>query len=69
MVDMSWMYLIRDIRVYRRDLIFSKRRIFDDALRPSAGGTSALIAYPDAFYHVKQADFDRAKAAVEEGEF
>ena len=57
--DLRWSANMCRVRRMRRELIFSRRRIFDDALRPEAT-VGTIIAYPDAFYHVRIDDVCRA---------
>lgn len=60
--DWRWALQMRKVRALRRDMTFSTRHCFDDELRrPIDGIESALrIAYPDAIYHARSADFRRA---------
>jgi hypothetical protein len=59
----GWLSIMAEAYTIRSGLYYSRRRRFDDALRPiTAGG--APIAYPDAVYHLTQADLDRAKEAI-----
>lgn len=61
-----WATLLCDIGYYRDGLMFTQRRVFDDALRPpSLTRTDEMMAYPTAIYRVTAADFARAKLAVE----
>lgn len=63
--DAGWLSLMAEIYATRRGLYFSRRKRFDEALRPKTSNGS-VIAYPDAIYHLTQADLDRAKATIGE---
>lgn len=60
--DRRWAANARRARAWRRRLLFSQRQAFDNALRPIVGG--AIIAYPDALYHVTDDDLIRAMEAA-----
>lgn len=60
--DFRWAMNVKRARAYRRKLMFAERQIFDDALRPPLRG--AVIAYPDAIYHISVDDVIRAARAV-----
>lgn len=62
----DWLGLLAEIYAIRRSLYYSRRRTFDAALRPRV--ENGVIDYPDAIYHIKQADLDRAKEAIEHGQ-
>lgn len=59
--SIGWLSLMAEIYAIRSGLYFSRRKKFDQALRPIAEG-GGIIAYPDAIYHITQADLERAKA-------
>lgn len=61
--DIAWAWRMFRVRRIRRTLLFSRRSVYDKALRPSAG--SAIVAYPDAIYFVQHHDMLRAARAVE----
>jgi hypothetical protein len=62
--DLRWALNVMHARAYRRTLIFSQRKAFDDALRPSLEESHAsVVGYPDAFYHVSIDDLCRAIVA------
>jgi hypothetical protein len=63
MDDLAWAWRMLQARRIRRGLIFSRRKAYDDALRPSAG--SSIIGYPDAFYYVQKHDMMRAATLAE----
>ena len=56
--DFRWAMNVMRARRWRRELAFSRRVAFDDALRRPLRG--AVIAYPDAFYYVTIDDLCRA---------
>lgn len=60
--DFRWAMNVKRARAYRRTLMFSQRHTFDDELRPKLSG--AVIAYPDALYHVEIDDLLRATMAA-----
>ena len=65
--DRRWAANLRRARAWRRTLIFSKRKRFDEELRPKLE-PGAVIAYPDAFYEVTTDDLLRAmRASMQEG--
>jgi hypothetical protein len=59
----GWLSLMAEAYSIRSALYFSARHRFDDELRPLTED-GARIAYPDAIYHITQADLDRAKGAI-----
>ena len=61
--DFRWAMNAKRARAFRRDLMFSQRQVFDAALRPPVDGPN-VIAYPDAFYHMKIDDVCRALLAA-----
>ena len=60
--DVRWAVRMFHARRHRRQLGFSSRIAFDNALRPKLDAPN-VIAYPDAFYHTKPADHERAISA------
>ena len=63
--DWAWAWRVRRVRALRRRLTFSRRLAFDREFQPLIDG--GRIAYPDAFYHTKREDWERArKAAIAE---
>ena len=59
--DWRWAANARRARAWRRELSFSRRQEFDHALRPKIKGEQgAVIAYPDAIYHITVDDVCRA---------
>lgn len=60
--DIKWAWCLVRVRRWRRNLKFSQRTLFDDALRPQfkEGDLVSHIQYPDALYYVKHHDFKRA---------
>lgn len=61
--DIAWAWRMIKVRRIRRGLIFSARKAYDTALRPSSG--SEIVRYPDALYYVQTRDMIRAAASVE----
>ena len=59
----EWLGQVVRVNVIRAQLIFSKRRAFDLALRP-VSENGATMLYPDAFYSITKDDVNRALAAV-----
>lgn len=54
----------RKASAWRRELLFSQRVAFDDALRPRLKNeVGKAIAYPDAIYHIDIDDLCRAMVA------
>lgn len=60
--DWRWAMNAKRARAWRRRMMFSQRKAFDDALRPPIRG--AVIAYPDALYHISIDDLCRAIKAT-----
>lgn len=60
--DRRWAANVRRARAFRRELTFSQRIKFDNALRHSLGD-GTCIAYPGAFYHVEIGDLLNAITA------
>lgn len=60
LADWRWAMNVRRARAWRRDCSFSARVRFDTAYRPRLKEPGAVIAYPDALYHVDSADLARA---------
>lgn len=56
----EWLETMLRICDIRDHLIFSRRRKFDEALRPLTQ-RGFPVAYPDAIYCVTRADVDRAE--------
>lgn len=66
--DYRWAMNAMRARRWRRNLSFSARIAFDDALRPRLEKTAydqgqPVIAYPDAVYHITVHDVIRAMGA------
>lgn len=61
--DEELIALVKRVFDLRRPLLFSRRKMFDDALRPYAE-SGGRIAYPDALYHITKKDVDRAEDIV-----
>lgn len=61
--DLAWAWRMFKIRRIRRELRFSLRKAYDEALRPSSG--SAIVSYPDAIYFIEKQDMMRARGAAE----
>jgi len=60
-----WGANMRRARAFRETLCFSARQKFDAALRPRLGGEEgAVVAYPDALYHITIDDLCRAIRAA-----
>jgi hypothetical protein len=53
------------LRRLRRDISFSGRVYMDSMLQPWMEGGDVRIAYPDAFWHARQDDIDRAIRVAE----
>jgi hypothetical protein len=65
--DWAWAARVRRARRARRGLSFSGRARFDAALRPRLRQEPGLVvAYPDAFYHVRDEDLSCAEKAAAE---
>lgn len=69
---MKWLWAMRWARKFlrRRDVLFSHRQKFFDALRPRFENEypderTTVVAYPDAIFMVKAADVDRAIEAAQ----
>lgn len=62
----GWLSLVAEAYAIRSSLYYSRRKRFDDALRPITM-SGDRIAYPDAFYHLTPEDLDRAKAEINNG--
>lgn len=63
--DILWGIRMVKAKRFRRRIGFSSRIRFDDFLRPRVLNTDAsVIAYPDATYHAKAEDFERATRAA-----
>lgn len=62
LADFRWAMNAMRVRRHRRRLGFMERERFDNLLRPIIGeeGHRAIIAYPDALYHVRDCDVSRA---------
>jgi hypothetical protein len=60
--DWRWAMNVKRARAWRRNIHFSARKRFDDAIRHPIGPGS-VIAYPDAFYYVEIDDLCRAMEA------
>lgn len=59
--DRRWAANMRRARAWRRGLSFSRRRAFDEAIRPNVANDPRVgVAYPDAFYHITIDDLLRA---------
>lgn len=63
--DFRWALWMVICRRYRRSLLFHQRLAFDDALRPKVPKRHpqhepVVIAYPDAIYHTRPEDIQRA---------
>jgi len=56
--DIRWSANVRRARKFRRNLSFSKRKIFDEELRYRT--ENSVVSYPDAFYHLTIDDLLRA---------
>lgn len=63
--DWKWAARMWRAKRHRRKLGFSERMKFDGALRPIVDGMGAVIDYPDALYHARGHDVDRAIKAAE----
>lgn len=57
--DVAWAIDMFRVRRLRRRLLFSRREIFDNEVRPKVDG-GAVIAHPDAIYLAGRADIERA---------
>ena len=64
--DFRWAMNAMRARRYRRRLLFAERQRFDSILRPILGeqGDKSIIAYPDAIYHMRPCDLQRAISFV-----
>lgn len=61
--DIAWAIDMFRVRRLRRRLLFSRREIFDNEVRPKLDG-GTVIAHPDAIYLAGRADIQRARNAA-----
>jgi hypothetical protein len=61
--DLAWAWRMVRCRRYRRGLLFSRRLVFDKALRRTFDGSR--YTYPDAFYAIDEFEVQRAIESVE----
>ena len=57
--DFRWVVTMVRVRRFRQQIGFQERLEFDSQVRPQNSAGMAMD-YPDAVYHLRQSDFERA---------